>query len=432
MNLKQVIKIISESSSKELLSSVNLEVTISWSKFNATFEGLVDYYKFISDQVALFNKYTIVNNSLLSPSKRAYEQVQKSLDNFLEPLRSQPSLNPTSHYSSHKSGFQPGQLNRENIILADQATIEFILSLESIGQTTAKNAWNLIHDRRVNMSSTSLESISGVLLAYEFVNPDSTISKRSKLERRSIKRLKSDLTKTTDTLGQIVTNKVTEINDQVELHKQEIEKYREDSLSKIENLHSVQENDFKTLLSSKEEELVKLVQESEERLKIKEAQYSELLKLKEPAAYWRRRASELNSEARAYIGIMMICILSIGVALYSILSSGTEGMLESFKSGNSSAISWSITLIALLSTGAYALRIFSRLAFSTFHLARDAEEREKLIFVYLSLLNDSEVDKESRLLVMQSIFSRADSGLLKEDSGPTMPSSNVLDKLIRP
>ena len=66
--------------------------------------------------------------------------------------------------------------------------------------------------------------------------------------------------------------------------------------------------------------------------------------------------------------------------------------------------------------------------FSSYHLARDAEERHTLTFFYLALLKDSAVDDEDKKLIMQSLFSRTDTGLLKEDSGPTMP--NDISKFI--
>ena len=62
------------------------------------------------------------------------------------------------------------------------------------------------------------------------------------------------------------------------------------------------------------------------------------------------------------------------------------------------------------------------MAFSSFHLARDAEEREQLTYVYLSLIKDSAVDEKEKSLIMQSLFSRAETGLLKGDSGPAMPN----------
>ena len=70
--------------------------------------------------------------------------------------------------------------------------------------------------------------------------------------------------------------------------------------------------------------------------------------------------------------------------------------------------------------------------FSSFHLARDSDERHTLTYFYLSLLKDenNELDKEEKQLIMQSLFSRADTGLLKEDSSPTMPN-DIIGKLFK-
>jgi len=68
--------------------------------------------------------------------------------------------------------------------------------------------------------------------------------------------------------------------------------------------------------------------------------------------------------------------------------------------------------------------------FSNFHLARDAEEREKLTYLYLALISNGQFNEDERKIVMQSLFSRSDTGLLKEDSSPTMPGVNSLfDKI---
>jgi hypothetical protein len=64
------------------------------------------------------------------------------------------------------------------------------------------------------------------------------------------------------------------------------------------------------------------------------------------------------------------------------------------------------------------------------HLARDSEERYTLTYFYLSLLKDSNVDEKDRQLIIQSLFSRAETGLLKDDSSPTMPSETIMSKII--
>ena len=65
---------------------------------------------------------------------------------------------------------------------------------------------------------------------------------------------------------------------------------------------------------------------------------------------------------------------------------------------------------------------------SSLHLSRDAEERKQLAYVYLALRNDKVLKDDERQLVFQAIFSRADTGLFKEDSSPTM--SGMLERMI--
>jgi len=64
------------------------------------------------------------------------------------------------------------------------------------------------------------------------------------------------------------------------------------------------------------------------------------------------------------------------------------------------------------------------MALSSFHLARDASEREQLTYVYLALIEGKAITDKERAIILNALFSRADTGLLKGDSAPTM-STNV-------
>jgi hypothetical protein len=71
-------------------------------------------------------------------------------------------------------------------------------------------------------------------------------------------------------------------------------------------------------------------------------------------------------------------------------------------------IRWSIIYITLISFLAVSIKYIAKAMFSAFHLARDAEERYTLTYLYLSLLKDNTVSESERNLVMQSLFSRAE------------------------
>jgi hypothetical protein len=107
-------------------------------------------------------------------------------------------------------------------------------------------------------------------------------------------------------------------------------------------------------------------------------------------------------------------------------------MLQSFfNDDKSAAIRWSIVFITMMSFLIFGIRALTKVTFSSYHLARDAEERKELTYLYLSMVNENVFDEKDRHLVMQSLFSRADSGLLRDDGGPTMPKdmvSNVTSK----
>lgn len=75
-------------------------------------------------------------------------------------------------------------------------------------------------------------------------------------------------------------------------------------------------------------------------------------------------------------------------------------------------------------TPSLCIKKFGSLATSSFHLQRDAIERRRLTHVYMSLLREDAIKPEERSLVLQSIFSRADTGLIRGD-GPTMPETGI-------
>jgi hypothetical protein len=112
--------------------------------------------------------------------------------------------------------------------------------------------------------------------------------------------------------------------------------------------------------------------------------------------------------------------------LASILIVSPDWIFNTVFKGNSIAVvRWSIVFITLISLIAFSVRALTKYMFSSFHLARDAEERHTLTFFYLALLKDTDVNDEDRKLILQSLFSRVETGLLKDDSSPTMPSDGI-------
>ena len=85
----------------------------------------------------------------------------------------------------------------------------------------------------------------------------------------------------------------------------------------------------------------------------------------------------------------------------------------------------SVLYLVILSLFAFAIRSSARLMFSFFHSARDYSERANLTRYYVNLLKTDAASQEDRAIIMQSLFSRSDTGLLKDDGAPIMPGNMI-------
>ncbi|WP_298145450.1 DUF6161 domain-containing protein [Flavobacterium sp.] len=159
-----------------------------------------------------------------------------------------------------------------------------------------------------------------------------------------------------------------------------------------------------------------------------EQTYREQMRFKAPAEYWKERATFLNAEGKKFLHWLIALVVLGTVILFSLLWLTPEDMLISiFSSNPAKAVRWSIIFITMISLLFLGIQAVKKAMFSSYHLARDAEEREKLTVFYLSLIKDSTITQEDRSLVLQALFSRADTGMLKDEASPTMPG--ILDKI---
>ena len=162
--------------------------------------------------------------------------------------------------------------------------------------------------------------------------------------------------------------------------------------------------------------------EKERRCNELETLYAEKLKLQEPAKYWAEMDTKYTNRGRFWLGasisfaiLLVGALVAILIYLPNLFSEGSH-WLEVFKN---SAIITVITSIAV-----YLLRLFVKLSTSSFHLASDACERNKLTYFYLALIEKKAVTEKERAIILNSLFSRADTGMLKGDATPTM-SANI-------
>ena len=104
--------------------------------------------------------------------------------------------------------------------------------------------------------------------------------------------------------------------------------------------------------------------------------------------------------------------MNMPINIETLLSgSVVEGSLMEFKEG------WNLEV----NKSVFKILGSIKPSFTNMLSASDAQERHQLTYQYLSLLQANAIEEKDREIILQSLFSRADTGLLKGDSSPTMP-----------
>ncbi len=162
---------------------------------------------------------------------------------------------------------------------------------------------------------------------------------------------------------------------------------------------------------------------AEHKMAALEDAYSKKLQLEGPAQHWKNLS-------RFYLGwgwgLLTLSLVLGGVAIAALIwllvQADTIVIFNEDKL-SLSTIRASLILIAATSMAGYLLHLFTKLAMSCFHLSRDYRERFQLTNVFLALLRDGDVkcDDQVKQIVMQALFSRSDTGLLKGEHSFKMP-----------
>lgn len=198
--------------------------------------------------------------------------------------------------------------------------------------------------------------------------------------------------------------------------------------SRYTNSFRTHEEMMGSLKEREEQHIAVMKQNSEEffaeslkKLNDLEELYKEKLKLQAPAEYWEKLEKTYLKKGIIWVALsVVIAGLTLLVSILLLrelpnLFTKNSQWIEVFKNSAIFTVALSICI--------YILRLFVKLATSSFHLSRDAKERNNLSYFYLALKNDGSVSDKERIIVLNSLFSRADTGLLKGDSSPTMPTS---------
>jgi hypothetical protein len=414
MNISDLRKIIAESLNSDWFNTQKIVIDFSHVEYQREFIGISTFMEFVNNQIIGWNQLGENIPQELKGSKDYFIRVEQTVNHFISNNHNQPVQHYQSPWNEVIKLIQSYQNTR--IFPFESPYTDFLIRIFRELPKHYRAAFDFI-SANGGLNTNDKDSLIGYLLSYEFVSKDkSELTSRRNLEKKSIATLRNEFQKF-----------FNEAENQLGEHlRQNNEKFKLASTS-IDQLRASKEEAFNQWFNkTNKDDWEGWYNPTKEKIAELEKTYGEKLKLEEPAKYWSQRAERLKRQGWIALGILVFLVGITCWSLGEILWMTPEQIYSSwFGDDKSAAIRWAIVYVTLISFIAFALRAIIKFMFSSFHLARDSEERYTLTYFYLSLLKDSNVSDSDRQLIMQSLFSRADTGLLKEDSSPTMPNDTI-------
>ena len=429
MEVEELRKIIEGSPAKDWFN--NLEITISYPhiKFVQNLKGYATIYSFFKQQAEGWEKWGTDVPGVLHPSRNQFVNESKTLVDFLVQNKMNAEHSVARNWGSFTAKIYS---NNHRFFTYDCPETTFLIQVNKSLPNAINGAYFFLIDQTTNQPLDK-NNLTGYFLAYEFTRQEnSDIFKRGNEEANSLNELKLKLQKfvfeseekTNTFFKAFKTSQEGLEKDFSDLRNTKNEIWEKWRTEKIDEATALGEK-FTLSQSNKENLFDDWLKASKDKMADLEKTYQEKLRLEKPAEFWNKRAVKLKSNGYWSLGSIGVLVGVATILLFVLLANPPEAMMKGFLGGDPGAIKWSIVFITFISFMAFGIRVLSKITFSNFHLARDAEEREQLTYVYLAMVKDETIDHETKLMIMQSLFSRADTGLLKEDSSPTMPGGIV-------
>ena len=323
--------------------------------------------------------------------------------------------NAKNYFSKTKEYYKRQDINNANSCLnnlCNQLQSDYLFSRTKLAQFFYKNKFRdnnffsgLECALRGDPNSTLSSYVSAHLGFFEGINYLKVIDEVQRMTKEELGRF-------SESVG-IASEAYAELNNRytISFHAQErsIEEIKEKNIEAINKVEEKSKQYFEAT-KNRSAELENL--------------YENKLRIEKPADYWEKMARMYSRKGKLWFGLscgVAIIIITMLICILAFVPNIFDYQSHWFDILKNSAI---VTVVA--GVAIYVLRIFVKMSLSSFHLSRDAKEREQLSYYYLSLIKAKAITDRERALIINSLFSRSDTGLLKGDSAPTM-ATNISD-----
>ena len=230
--------------------------------------------------------------------------------------------------------------------------------------------------------------------------------------------LRKNLSNIKDNVSDFETSIVTPISSKLkDISKDADEQFREIT-SFIEDKHNqiqVQYDEKVSELAEFQKSIDDWQQEKQTKIKDLQETYENKLALEAPERLWKKRSKEHQLLAKKWTRFLIHAVIAL---IFSLV--GLVVVIHSYLNSIQSElpfISESFILISVISFFIYIVRILIKIVMSNHHLATEYKQKAALTRFYQSLTKaGTDISKEERLIIINSLFSKVETGLVKTDT----------------
>lgn len=231
------------------------------------------------------------------------------------------------------------------------------------------------------------------------------------LLRKNLSDIKDNVSDFETSIVTPISSKLKDISKDADEQFREITSFIEDKHNQIQVQYDEKVSEFAEFQKSIDD------WQKEKQTKIKDLQetYENKLALEAPERLWKKRSKEHQLLAKKWTRFLIHAVIALIFALV-----GLVVVIHTYFNSIQSElpfISESFILISVISFFIYIVRILIKIVMSNHHLATEYKQKAALTRFYQSLTKaGTDISKEERLIIINSLFSKVKTGLVKTDT----------------
>lgn len=391
-----------------------------------------------SKSIKNYESYIYELNSLKKIYKNIpefYDELQNyvaKMDTFIETCKEKDDSSLQNHINNYlrnkicgnsASPIQLHSLFTENIISGGEYSLKALQQIyDELGYDKLQRYIELL--KRPNSFSNYINSAETQTVAMHYLLYKTNHHSPTKLKRDiSVQKLYQQIKDDIDiSLADIASQKddfITFMNSE----KQQYKEWYIQTNENASNLYNKNQRDYQVFLASSHSSLNNL-----------EKIYSDKLKLEEPAKFMEEKSKHYRNSAIIWSAISVVLSVILLFLLYFILDpkiTFTKHLITINLFSKQMPIYSSIVIFSMVALILYILKLFIKMAVSSKHLSEEYYQKYTLTYFYLSLLNEGVLESQQANVILATLFTKADTGLIKNDNGSDLDLVTKLFSLVK-